>query len=103
MGGAALASVLHIAGHPLPSHCCHPIVVIQLLSSNCRPQITTVIFIDIVIVGSGSGIIAIAITITVAVTVFAIAVVAVIIDVALLMLLCHCCCCCAPWQPIGGA
>ncbi len=73
IGGAALASILHVAGHPLPSHCHHPIVVVQLSSSNCRPQIAAVVFIDIIAIVVGGGIIAIAIavavTIVVAVTV----------------------------------
>ncbi len=91
MGGAALASILHVAGRPLPSHHHHPIVIVQLPSSYCRPQNAAVIVINIVSVGSGGGIVTIAITVAVIATVSAIAVVAVIIDTASTTLLCHRC------------
>jgi hypothetical protein len=61
MGGAALASVLHVAGCPLPSHHCCPIVVVQSPPSYRRPRNAAVIVINIVFVGSGSGIVTIAI------------------------------------------
>ncbi len=79
MGGAALASILQVAGHPLPSHCRRPIVVVQSPSSNRRPQSAAVIFIDSVANGSGSGIIAVAVAVAIAipVTVSAIAIVVV--------------------------
>jgi hypothetical protein len=105
MGGTALASVLHVAGFPLPSHCCCPIVVIQLPLSNYRPQIAAVIDIYIIAVGGGSGIVTITIAIIVAITVAisAIAVVAVIVNIASFTLLPNHCCCHAPWRPRGGA
>ena len=59
-------------------HCC-PIFVFKLPSSNCRPQITAVVVINIAAVGSSGGIIANAIAI--AVTVSTIAVVAIIVGV----------------------
>jgi hypothetical protein len=62
MGFATLASVLHFAGRLSPSHCCPPIIVVQLHSSYPRPQIAAVIVIDIAAVGSGGGIINMAIT-----------------------------------------
>jgi hypothetical protein len=37
MDGAALASILHVAGHPSSSHCCCPIIVVQLLSPLLLP------------------------------------------------------------------
>jgi hypothetical protein len=40
MGGATLASILHVANCPSPSHCSHPIVAIQLPPSNYRRPIT---------------------------------------------------------------
>jgi hypothetical protein len=91
MGGAALASVLHVAGHPLPSHLCHPIVIVQSLSSYCRPHNAAVVVIDIVSIGSGRGILTTAITVAVIATISTIAVVAVIVDVALKTLLFYCC------------
>jgi hypothetical protein len=100
MGGAALASNLHVAGQPLPSHWCCPIIIVQLPLSNCCPQIAAVVFINIVAVVGGSGIISVAIAVTVAVALFAITIVAIIVDVALLMLLHQHCCCCSPWRPI---
>jgi hypothetical protein len=116
MGGAALASVLHVAGHPLPSHHCCPIVVIQSPSSNRHPRIATVVFINIVAVIGGNGIIAVAIAIAIAiaitvaiafavsaVAISAIAVVIVIVDVASLTTLRQRHCHHAPWRPIGGA
>jgi hypothetical protein len=103
MGGAALASILHVSGRPLPSHCCRPIVVVQSPSSYCRPLNAAVIIIDIVSVGSSSGIITIAITVAVFAAVSAIAVIAVIVDVASMMLLCHCCIVVLFWRPIGEA
>ncbi len=77
MGGAALASILQVAGHPLPSHCCHPIVIVLLPLSNCRPRSAAVVFIDSVANGGGSGIIAVAVAIAIAipVTISAIAIV----------------------------
>jgi hypothetical protein len=90
VGGAALASVLHVAGHLLPSHLCHPIVIIQLPSSSLCPQNAAIVVIDIVSVGSGGGIVTIAITIAVITAVSTIAVVAVIVDIAQMTLLCHC-------------
>jgi hypothetical protein len=108
MGCAALANVMHVAGHPLPSHCSPPIVVVQLQSSDCHPLTTAVVFIDIVAIGGGSGIItiaiAVAVALAVAITISTIAVVAVIVNVALSMLLHkHCPCCAPPWRPIRGA
>jgi hypothetical protein len=91
MGGAALASVLHVAGHPLPSHHCPPIAIVQLPPSNCHPQIAIVVFINIVAIGGSSGIIAIAVSISVAIAVAisTTAIVAIIVKVALLTLLCQ--------------
>jgi hypothetical protein len=79
MGGAALASILQVAGHPSPSHCRRPIVVVQSPSSNFRPRSAAVIFIDSVADGGGGGIIAVAVAIAVAIpiTVSAIAIVVV--------------------------
>jgi hypothetical protein len=91
MGGAALASILHVAGRPSPSHRRPPIVVIQLPSSYRRPRNTTVVVIDILSVGSGGGIVTIAITVAVITAVSAIAVVTIIVDVTLTTLLCHRC------------
>ncbi len=102
IGGAALASILHVAGCPSPSHCRHPIVVVQLPLSYCRPWNAHVIIIDIIAVGSGGGIVTIPVAIAVAVPVSAIAVVAIILDIVLTMLLCHCHHCCAFWWPIRG-
>jgi hypothetical protein len=79
------------------------IVVIQSLPSNCRPQISTVVIIDIIGIGGGGSITAIAFAVAIAFTVSAIAVVAVIIDVALSTLLCHRHCRHASWRPTGGA
>jgi hypothetical protein len=69
MGGAALASILQVDGHPLQSHCHRSIVVVQSLSSNCSPQSATVVFIDSVADGGGSGIIAVAVAVAVAIPV----------------------------------
>ncbi len=92
MVGAALASILHVAGCPSPSHHCRPIVVIQLPLSYHRPQNAAVVIINIVSIGSGSGIVTITmITIAVIAAVSAIAVVAVIVDVPSTTLLCHRC------------
>jgi hypothetical protein len=91
MSGAALASVLHFAGHQSPSHRCRPIVVVQLPSSYCHPRNTSVAFINIVSVGSSSGIVTIAITIAIIAAVSTIAVITVIVDTALMTLLRHCC------------
>jgi hypothetical protein len=60
-------------------HRCCPIVVVKLPSSNRRPQITTIVLIDIVAVNGSGGIIAI--TITASIIISAIAVVAVIVGV----------------------
>jgi hypothetical protein len=109
MSGAALASILHVPGHPLPSHCCCPIVVIQSPSSNCPAWIATVVFIKIVAVVGGGGTIAVAVAIAVAVTVaIAIAVstitaIAVIVKVASLMSLYQHHHHQSLWWPIGGA
>jgi hypothetical protein len=85
MGGAALASVLHVAGHPSPSHCCRPIILVQLPSSNHRPQSAAVVFINSVADNGGGGIIAVAVAIAVAipVTVSAIAITVVTVIVNL--------------------
>ena len=91
MGGAALASVLHVAGCPSPSHRHRPIVVVQSPLSYRCPRNAAVVVIDIVSVGSGSGFVTIAITIAVIAAVSAIAVVAVIVDVASTTLLRHRC------------
>jgi hypothetical protein len=91
MGGAALASVLHVAGRPSTSHRRRPIVVVQSPSSYCRPLNAAVVVIHIVSVSSGSGIVTIAITVAVIAAVSAIAVVAVIVDVASTTLLRHRC------------
>ncbi len=101
MGGAALASILHVAGHPSPSHHCRPIVVVQLQWLNCCPWITAIVVIDIVAISGGSGgIITIATAITI--TISAINVVAVIVNIASSTSLCHHCCWRAPWRPIWG-
>jgi hypothetical protein len=78
MDGTALACILHVAGRPSPSHCCHPIVVIQSSSSKRRPRIATVVFIHIIAVGGDDGIIAIPVAIS---TIAVIAIIAVIVDV----------------------
>ncbi len=91
MGGAALASILHVAGCPLPSHRCCPIIVIQSPTSYRRPQNAAVVVIDILSVGSGGGIVTIAINVAVIAAISAIPVVAVIVDVASTALLRHCC------------
>ncbi len=67
MDGAALASILHVPGHPSPSHHSHPIVVVPLLMSNCCPRFAAIVFIDIVAISGGDGIIAVANAIAVAV------------------------------------
>jgi hypothetical protein len=101
MDGAALARVLNVAGHPSPSHCCRPIVVIQSPLSNCHPQILTLVFIDILAVGGGGGginaiavavavAVTIAITITVAVAV-ATSIIAVITIIAVIVDVHRCC------------
>jgi hypothetical protein len=89
MGGAALASVLHVAGRPSPSHSHHPIVIVQSPLSYCHPQNAAVVVINIVDISSGGGIITIAVTVAVAVAVSAIAVITVIVDVASMTLLYH--------------
>jgi hypothetical protein len=71
----------------MPSHHCHPIVVVKLPLSNCRPRIAAVVVIDIVSVGSGGGIIAVAVAVAIAIS--PIAIVAVIVDVASSTSLCH--------------
>ncbi len=103
MGGAALASVLHVAGRPQPSHWCCPIVIVQSSSSHCRPCNAAVVVIDIVAIGSGGRIITIAVAVAIAVAVSSIAVSAVFVNVASTTLPCHCCCRRAFWRPIGGA
>ncbi len=84
MGGAALASILKVAGHSSPSHPCHPIVVVQLPSSDRHPQSTAVVFINSVNNGGGGSIIAVAIAVGVAIPVtvsaIAIAVLTIIVD-----------------------
>ncbi len=55
MGGTVLTSILHVASCLLSSYNCRPIVVIQLLSSNCRPQVTAIVVIDIAAINVGSG------------------------------------------------
>ncbi len=104
MGGAALASVLHVAGHPSPTHCCHPIVVVRLPSFYHCPQNAAVV-VGIAADGSGGGIVTIAVAIAVAIpiAVSAIAVIAVIVDIASTTLLHHCHCHHAFWRPIVGA
>jgi len=47
MDGAALASVLHVAGHPSSSHRSCPIIVVQSPLSNCRPRIAVAIAVAI--------------------------------------------------------
>ncbi len=91
MGGVALASVMHVAGRPLPSHRCPPIVIVQSLSSYCHPQNAAVVIIDIVSIGSGDSIVTIAITIAIIAAVSAIAVVAATVNIALTMFLHHRC------------
>jgi hypothetical protein len=103
MGGAALASILHLAGRPSPSHRCCPIVVIQLPSSYHRPQIATVVVINIVALSSSGKIVTISITVAVAVAVSTIAIAAVIVNALSTTLLHHHCCRHAFWRPIGGA
>ncbi len=105
MGGAALASILHVTGRPLPSHRCCPIVIFQLLSSNCHPWIAVVVVINIVAVGRSGGIMIVAVSVLVAV--------AIAVSphchhhrhcwCCLSRSICHCHCCCAPWWPIRGA
>jgi hypothetical protein len=84
MGGAALASILQVAGHPLPSHCHRPIVVVQSLLSNYHPRSATVIFIDSVADSGGGSIIAVAVTVAVAIPItvsaIAIAIVTIIVN-----------------------
>jgi hypothetical protein len=86
MDGTALANVLHVAGCLLPSHCHHPIVIIQLPLPNCHPRIAAVVFINIIAIGGGGSIIAVAIavainvTIAVAIAISAITFTAVIVD-----------------------
>jgi hypothetical protein len=85
--GWVAPSILHVAGHPSPTHCCHPIVVVQSpLFYHC-PQKAAVV-VDIAAVGSGGGIvtIAVAVAVAIAVAVSAIAVIAVIVDIASIML-----------------
>ncbi len=65
MCDAALASILHVAGSPLPSHCTPPIVVVQLPLSNCCPKIALALAVPVAIAVA----VAIAITITVALAV----------------------------------
>ncbi len=83
---AALASVLHVTGHPSQSHHCHPIVVFQFPLFNCHPQIAAVVFIDIVTIAVAIAIIAvavavaIAVAVTVTVTISAVAVAAIIVN-----------------------
>jgi hypothetical protein len=91
MGGAALASVMHVADCPSPSHCCCPIVIVKLPLSYCRPRSATVVVINIVSIDSSGGIVTIAITVAVIAAVFAITIIAVIVDVASTTLLRHCC------------
>jgi hypothetical protein len=61
MGDAALASILHVAGHPS-----HHIAVIPLLLSYCHPQNAVVVVINIIIIGSSGGIVIIATIIVIA-------------------------------------
>ncbi len=103
MGGAVLASILHVAGRPSPSHCCRPIVVVQLTLSYCCPQNAAVVVINIVSISSGSGILTISITVAVMAVVFAIAIVAVIVDVRFDDFASSSLYRCAFWQPIRGA
>ncbi len=74
MSGAALASVLYVVGRPRPSHCCCPIIVVQLPLSYRHHENTAVVVIDMVAIGSGGGIITTTIVIAVAITVCTIAV-----------------------------
>jgi hypothetical protein len=86
MGGATLASILHVTATHLhhiivvPLFC--PIAVIQLPS-----LIRRCIVIDILAIGGGGRIIAV--TITVAIAISAIAIVAIIVNIALSTLLHH--------------
>jgi hypothetical protein len=91
MGGAALASDLHVAGYPSPSHHCCPIVIVQSPLSYRHPRNAAVVVINIVSIGSGGGIITIAITIAIIAAVSAIAIVAVTVNIALMTLLRHRC------------
>ena len=79
MGDAGvLASILHIADRPLPSNCCHPIVVIAIILSLfhcCHP----IIVVDVIAV-----IIVVATAVAVHITVFVIAILAAIVVVFVL-------------------
>ena len=74
MGGTALAS-------PLPSHCCHPIVVVPSLSLPCRHPIVVVVVvvIDVIVV---VVVVAAAIAIHITFVVVAILIAIPVVDVA---------------------